>query len=529
MTTAIEYANGEPHLGHAVEKVGADAIARFRRLRGDAVRLLVGTDEHGQKVAQAAAAAGVTPRAQAERVTAAFRATWDALGISYTEFSHTTDPRHVAGVLALIRRILERDPEAFYERAYEGWYCVGCEAFKTEHDLVGGRCALHPSRALERVTETNWFFRLSRYQHVVAALLRDQPAFVQPESRRNEVLAFVEGGLEDVSITRANLDWGIPFPLPSTGGAGPGAPAGTEARTHQVIHVWFDALPNYLTAIGYPEPGWEARWPAQCHVIGKDISRFHCVLWPAVLHAAGLPLPQQVWVHGFLSAEGRRLSKSEGVWVDLGDALGRHGPDALRYYLLREVPFDGDGDFSWERFDARYAADLANTLGNLASRVTALVVRHSPGGAVPATESGEATAAERALEDCAAAALGAYVAAFESNRPHRALEAVWGALAAGNAYVTQTAPWVLAKDPVQRPALDRSLYVLVRLLARQAVLLGPALPSKAEELWRTLGGGGSVHAQRLESLAALDPTGWTVRAAAPLFPRAAPPATGQAG
>jgi methionyl-tRNA synthetase len=513
ITTAIEYANGEPHLGHAVEKIGADAIARFHRLRGDDVRLLVGTDEHGQKVAQAAAAAGITPRAQAERITALFRSTWDALGISYTEFSHTEHPRHVAGVLALITRILERDPDAFYEREYEGWYCVGCEAFKTEHDLEDGRCPLHPTRALERVRETNWFFRLSRYQDVVARLLRDRPSFVQPEHRRNEVLAFVDRGLEDVSITRANLDWGIPFPLAST--------VGGESDARQVIYVWFDALPNYLTALGYPDDGWDEHWPAQCHVVGKDITRFHCVLWPAILHAAGLAQPEQIWVHGFLSAEGRRLSKSEGVWVELERALARYGPDALRYYLLREIPFDGDGDFSWQRFDARYAADLANTLGNLASRVTALVARHYPEGAAPSATVGAATADEEALEQQTTASLDAYLAAFEENRPHRALDAVWDTLTAANGFITRTAPWALAKDPSRRSALDRTLGVLVRLLARQAVLLSPALPVKADALWHALGGLGSVHDQRIDGLSALDTAGWRVRATDPLFPRRA--------
>jgi len=511
ITTAIEYANGAPHLGHAVEKIGADAIARFHRLRGDTVRLLVGTDEHGQKVAQAAATAGIPPRTQAEQTTALFRAAWDALGISYTDFSHTDHPRHVAGVLALIERILERDPDAFYERTYEGWYCVGCEAFKTEHDLERGRCALHATRALEWVHETNWFFRLSRYQEFVAALLRDHPTFIQPEHRRNEVVAFVERGLADVSITRAKLDWGIPFPLPST--------IGDHAGTHQVIYVWFDALPNYLTAVGYPGAEWATQWPAQCHVVGKDITRFHCVLWPAILHAAGLPQPEQVWVHGFLSADGRRLSKSEGVWVELDAAVARHGPDALRYYLLREIPFDGDGDFSWERLDARYVGDLANTLGNLVSRVTALVARHYPEGAAPSAETGAATAEEQALERRASASLDAYVTAFEENRPHRALDTVFDTLAAANAFITRAAPWTLATQPLQRAALDRTLGVLVGLLARQAVLLGPAIPVKADQLWHALGGPGSVHDQRLDGLAALDTSGWRVRAAAPLFPR----------
>jgi methionyl-tRNA synthetase len=508
VTTAIEYANGAPHLGHAVEKVGADAIARFHRLRGAEVRFLVGTDEHGQKVAQAAVTAGISPSEQAERITALFRRTWDALRISYTEFSHTESPHHVAGVGALVERILERDPDAFYEKCYEGAYCVGCESFKTEHDLRDGRCPLHPTRALERVAETNWFFRLSRYQEFVHAHLREHPAFVQPATRRNEVLAFVERGLDDVSITRANLDWGIRFPLTSTS---------TGAR--QVIYVWFDALPNYLTAVGFPDGDWASHWPAQCHIVGKDITRFHCVLWPAILHAAGLPLPEQVWAHGFLSAGGRRLSKSEGAWIDLDEALQRHGADALRYYLLREIPFDGDGDFTWERFDARYVADLANTLGNLVGRVTTLVARHYPLGAAPAAPADVRSAEERAFEARAAVTLEAYVHAFEGNRPRHALEALWDALSAANAFVSRTAPWALARDAGRRAELDRTLGVLVRFLARTAVLLGPALPVKAEELWQTLGGPGSVHDQRLDALPTLDPAGWNVRAAAPLFPR----------
>ena len=508
VTTAIEYANGEPHLGHAVEKIGADAIARFHRLCGDEVRFLVGTDEHGQKVAQAAQVSGRTALAQAEAITAAFRATWDALGVSYTEFSRTTNPHHVAGVLALIERILARDPDAFHERAYVGWYCVGCEAFRAEHDLENGTCPLHPGRALERVAESNWFFRLSAYEPFVRRFLADHPGFIQPVARRNEVLAFVERGLEDVSITRANLDWGIPFPL-----------ADRDGR-HQAIHVWFDALPNYLTAVGYPAAGWEAHWPAQVHVIGKDITRFHCVLWPAILHAAALPLPEQVWVHGFLSAEGRRLSKSEGVWVDLGEAIARHGADALRYYLLREIPFDGDGDFSWPRFDARYTGDLANTLGNLASRVAALVVRHCAGGLVPAIDrTPPPSTIDLELARREGCALEGYREAFTANRPHRALEAVFDSLAAGNEYVTRAAPWKLAGDPSRRPELDRTLHVLVRLLARSAVLLSPVLPSKAEELWRALGGAGSVHEQRLATVEVLDVEGWRVQRSGALFPR----------
>jgi methionyl-tRNA synthetase len=507
ITTAIEYANGEPHLGHALEKIGTDAIARFHRLNGDDVHFLVGTDEHGQKVAQAAAVNGIVPREQARQITELFQSTWNALGISYDVFSHTTTARHRAGVLELIRRIRLRHPEAFFERAYEGVYCVGCEAFKTTHDLVDGACPVHPTRALERVSETNWFFRLSAFEGFVRSFLDEHPEFIQPSSRRNEVLAFVQRGLDDVSITRANLDWGVPFPIASHDGR------------HQVIYVWFDALPNYLTAVGFPDAAFEERWPAQVHVVGKDITRFHCVLWPAILHAAGLPLPERVWVHGFLSAQGRRLSKSEGVWVDLPKAIDRFGPDALRYYLIRDVPFDGDGDFSWQRFDARYTSDLANTLGNLASRVTALVVRCCEGSLLPRIDATPTSELERSLVECQAAALRSYCDAFAANRPHRALEAVFNVLVAGNEFIARSEPWKSPQDAESRTARDRVLSLLVALLARQAVLLSPAIPRKADALWCGLGGPGSVHEQRIEQLPSLDTGGWRVTKVGSLFPR----------
>ena len=511
ITTAIEYANGEPHLGHAYEKIGADAIARYRRLRGDDVHLLVGTDDHGLKVARAAQAAGVPPREQADRISAIFRRRWDTLGIRYDRFVRTTAVPHADGVRTLIARILERQPSAFYERAYEGWYCVGCEAFRTERELERGRCPLHPTLDIERVAESNWFFRLSAHQEFLAGFLRANPDFIQPAGRYNEILAFVERGLEDVSVTRASLDWGIPFPLPARDGR------------HQAIYVWFDALPSYLTATGFPDSSAEITWPAQVHVVGKDITRFHCVLWPAVLHAAGLPLPERVWAHGFVTANGSRLSKTAGVWIDLDDAIARHGAEALRYFLLREVPFDGDGDFSWDRFDARYTADLANTLGNLTSRVTALVAKACD-GRVPAQPRDEDVsaavhAAVRTLEQRDTDAVARYVDAFEAFRPHDALGAVWDTLFAGNELVTHVAPWRLARDAADRQSLNRTLWAIVRVLARQAVLLGPVLPVKADELWRALGGPGSVHDCRFTELDTLDPAGWCVKSGVVLFPR----------
>jgi len=512
ITTAIEYANGEPHLGHAFEKIGADAIARYRRLRGDTVHLLVGSDDHGLKVARAAQAASRTPGEQANQISATFRRAWDALGIGYDRFVRTSTGEHAAAVRAIIGRILARHPDAFYEKAYEGWYCVGCESFRTPRELDNGRCAVHPSLDIERVAESNWFFRLSAFREQLATFLSATPEFVQPAPRYNEVLSLVERGLEDVSITRASLDWGIPFPIADARGR------------HQTIYVWFDALPSYLTATGFPEAHDGAEWPAQVHVVGKDITRFHCVLWPAVLIAAGLPLPERVWAHGFVTANGVRLSKSAGAWIDLDEAIARYGVDALRYFLLREIPFDDDGDFTWQRFDSRYTADLANTLGNLTSRVAALVTGHAPDGCVPrqvqSDRGGVVADAIQATEARIALALERYVTAFDTFLPHEALAAVFDALAAGNELISRTAPWALATDPARRDDFDRTIRASVTLLAQAAILLWPVIPATAERLWRSLGGPACVEAQRLADVGRLDPTGWRVTRIPPVFPRA---------
>jgi methionyl-tRNA synthetase len=505
LTTAIDYANGDPHLGHALEKVGADAIARYHRLAGHDVHFLMGMDEHGQKVAQEAQKRGLAPQALVDEVSPRFAAMWQALAISNDQWIRTTDAGHTAGVQALIRRVLERRPDDFYEQAYAGWYCVGCEAFKAEGELVEGRCPLHPTRELAWTEESNWFFRLSRYQPFLERLLAERPEFLQPESRRNEILGLLAGGLEDISASRARFDWGVPFPVP------------TAAGDTQTTYVWFDALPNYLTATGFPEGDWGARWPAQLHVVGKDITRFHAVIWPAILEAAGLPLPERVWAHGFVSLGGERFSKSAGVTVELREAIERFGPDAFRYFMLREVPFDGDGSFSWERFEERYTADLANALGNLASRVTAMLEKYFA-GVVPPAGPGPLDAGD-------AGDLAAYHAALDGSRGyllHEGLAAVWRMVARGNEHVQATAPWALAKDPAQRDALAAVLGGLARQLARQAVLLAPFLPTKADALWAMLGGTGTVHDQRFAGLAALDVAGWRVAKGEPLFPRPEP-------
>jgi methionyl-tRNA synthetase len=501
LTTAIDYSNGDPHIGHAFEKIGADAIARFHRLKGDDVHFLIGMDEHGQKVAQTAEQAGRAPQALVDEVAGSFQAMWKRLAISNDQFIRTTEEGHKAGTRALIERIFARDPDAFYEKAYSGRYCVGCEAFKQDAEIVDGKCVLHPTRTLELVEERNWFFRLSKYAGFLRTLLETTP-YLQPESRRNEMLGLLEQGLEDVSASRARFTWGVPFPRPLSTG---------ETQT---TYVWFDALPNYLTATGFPSAGFDARWPAQLHIVGKDITRFHSIIWPAILHAAGLPLPERVWAHGFVLLGGERFSKSAGVKLDLGEAIDRFGPDAFRYFLLREVPFDGDGSFSWERFEERFTADLANAFGNLASRAIAMVEKYCD-GVVPA---GAPYDADRADE----ADVAAYVSAMDGSRGYlldEGLQHAWSIARRGNEFVDRQAPWKLAKDPAQRGELERTLASLVRRLARLAVLVSPFMPNKAEELWTQLGAPGRVAEQRLAGLLALDGAGWKVHKGASLFPR----------
>jgi methionyl-tRNA synthetase len=502
LTTAIDYANGDPHLGHAFEKIGTDVIARYHRLAGYDVHFLTGLDEHGQKVAQAATDRGITPQALVDELAGRFRAMWHRLDISFDQFIRTTDAPHKVGVRALIERIHERNPDDFYEQSYEGWYCVGCELFKRDAEIVEGRCTTHPSRELQWTQERNFFFRLTRYAGFLRDRIVNETRFLRPESRRNEMLALIEQGLEDISITRSRLTWAIPFPLT------------TSTGEQQGTWVWFDALPNYLTATGYPEPGFEQRWPAQLHVVGKDITRLHSIVWPAMLLAAGLPLPEQVWVHGFVNLGGERFSKSAGVKLELGEAIDRFGVDAFRYFLMREVPFDADGNFSWERFEERYTADLANAWGNLASRSMAMVEKYHGGVVPPGPRTG--------LDEGDAGDYAAYHAAMDGSRGyllHEGLKAVWSTVARGNEFVDRQAPWKLAKDPALADELAATMSALMRHLARQCVALAPFMPGKAEALWSALGAPSPLGAQRFARLDTLDATGWRVTKGAPLFPK----------
>jgi methionyl-tRNA synthetase len=503
LTTAIDYSNGDPHLGHALEKVGADAIARYRRLRGDAVRFLMGMDENSQSVVQAAARAGIAPQAWVDRMSDTFVGYWRRLHASNDDWIRTTEPRHTRAVTTLLQRIQERHPQDLFVAQYEGLYCTGCEEFKQPSQIVDGHCIEHPTLDLVPTKEENHFFRLSTYRDAVLQRITSGDLRVEPAIRRNEVLRLLEAGLQDISISRQRLPWGIPFP----------------GDAQQTIYVWFDALINYLSATGFPGPGYDDLWPADLHVIGKGITRFHCIIWPAMLLAADVALPRAVWAHGYVQWEGVKMSKTAGTAVSLDAAIERHGADALRYFLLREVGFEGDGNFTWDRFDARYTADLADTLGNLVSRALSMVHRYR-GGVVPRDATGFATPLERAGVE----ALAAYQRAMDAYDLQEGAAQLIALAARANRYVEETTPWALAKQPDRAAELDTVLAQLVRTVARLAGLAAPFMPDKAAAIWQAIGTGVEFDALRWPDLAAPAVEGRTVEKPQPLFPK---PAVGE--
>lgn len=497
LTTAIDYSNGDPHLGHALEKVGADCLARYRRLRGDDVHFLMGMDEHSQSVIQAAEKAGVAPSAWVDRMAAIFAKYWAQLECTNDDWIRTTEPRHVKGVVALLERIRQRRPDDLFVSDYEGLYCTGCEEFKQGAQIVDGHCVEHPTLTLVSTKERNHFFRLSAYRDRILELIRSGKFSVEPEIRRNEVVRLLEAGLQDVSISRQRLPWGIPFP----------------GDAEQTVYVWFDALINYLSASGFPTAGYERLWPADLHIIGKNITRFHCVIWPAMLLAADLPLPRAVWAHGYVLWEGTKMSKTAGTVVTLETAIARYGVDALRYFLLREVGFEGDGNFSWDRFDARYTADLADTFGNLVSRALSMVERYRA-GVVPQDPRNWDTPLERAATE----ALGAYARAMDAVALQDGAAQIIELTSRANRYVEETAPWKLAKEK-KDAELDSVLANLVRTVARLAVLAAPFIPGKAHAIWDLLGAPRGLAEVRFADLTDLAVTGQRVAKPPPLFPK----------
>lgn len=499
LTTAIDYSNGDPHLGHALEKIGADAIARYRRIQGDDVHFLMGMDENSQSVIEMSAKHAITSQAWVDQMADRFARFWNRLGCSHDEWIRTTEARHTDAVLELLTRIQSRNPDDVFLADYQGLYCTGCEDFKTESQIVDGKCAEHPTLTLVPTQETNHFFRLSAYRDRILAMIESGELIVEPEIRRNEILRLLEGGLQDISISRSKLPWGIPFP----GSAG------------HTVYVWFDAVINYLSATGFPKPDYHRLWPADLHIIGKGITRFHCVLWPAMCLAAGIATPKKVWAHGYVQWLGAKMSKTAGTAVTLDEAINRYGADPLRYFLMREVGFEADGDFTWERYDARYNSDLADGLGNLVARSLAMIEKYRS-GIVP---RGEPTALDREVVE---RFLPAYQAAMERLDLRGGLDAIWAIIAAADLYISQTAPWALAKAQKQGE-LDVVLSSLARTLARVAGLCLPFLPGKAADIWSSLGQTEPLSAIRWATVQNPVTQGLTVTRPAILFPKPALP------
>lgn len=479
LSTPIYYVNAAPHIGHAYTTIVADTIKRIRRMLGDEAYLTTGTDEHGQKVERSAHQAGLEPKEFTDRVSAAFRAEWDELGLEYDFFRRTTDPRHAKAVHEIFRRCQENG--AIYKGAFTGKYHLGDEAFVTEEEA-----AQADESMIVELTEENYFFRLSDYQQRLIDHYEAHPEFLQPAARRNEMLSFIRGGLKDLSISRSSLRWGIPLP---------------DDPEH-VFYVWFDALTTYMSAIGYAdedsgEHHFERLWPIDVHLVGKEIVRFHAVYWPAFLMAANLPLPKQVWAHGWLIFQGGKMSKSKGNIVRALPIKEVVGTDGLRYYLLREIVFGQDGNFSQEALAERYNADLANGIGNIASRTAAMLHRYC-GGEVPAPDGGD----DGGLPDLARQAVDAAVERYREYAFSRALEATWSVLNRVDKYIVEHKPWELAKsaDPQHRKQLEATLYNAAEALRVTAVLLAPVIPDGAQKVWALLGQAGEVAGQRLDRL-----------------------------
>lgn len=506
LTTAIHYPNGRPHIGHAYETIAADVLARFQRLRGREVRFQTGTDEHGLKMAQKARELGRTPRDLADEMSGYFRELFDKLDISYDRFIRTTEQDHHRASQA-IWRAMEANGDLYLDR-YEGWYSVRDEAYYDESELIegeGGEKLSPQGTPVEWTVEESWFFRLSKYQEPLLELYHDNPEFIRPETRRNEVLRFVEGGLRDLSVSRTSFDWGVKVP---------------GAEDH-VMYVWVDALTNYLTGVGYPDDGEQFRkfWPADLHLIGKDIVRFHTVYWPAFLMSAGMPVPKAVFAHGFLLNRGQKESKSLGNTTDPGELADRFGVDPLRYFLLREFSFGQDGSWSPEAIVSRNNAELANSFGNLAQRVLSFIAKNCGGtftATAPVLDVDSALQA-KVRQACA----DELPVAFEKLAFAAGLEAWMQAVFACNAYIDEQAPWALRKT--DRARMERVLATLCECIRNLAVAVSPVTPRASERILDAL----CVPADRRD-FAALqgNERADTVRvdSPAPVFPRLELPA-----
>jgi methionyl-tRNA synthetase len=475
LTTPLYYVNDLPHIGSAYTTMAADVVARFQRLLGHQVLLITGTDEHGQKIQRTAESKGRPPQSFCDEMSDGFASLWRLLNIQYDRFIRTTSPRHEAIVKEFFQRVW--DAGDIYQGQQKGWYCVSCEEFKEERELLEGhRCPIHPNKEVEWRDEQNYFFRLSKYQDRLQGLYQSRPDFIQPESRRNEVLNFVERGLQDFSISRVNVDWGFPVP----------------ADPNHTLYVWFDALLGYVTALLEPDedPTLENAlakwWPINLHLIGKDILRFHAVYWPAMLISADLPLPEQVFGHGFLTKDGQKMGKSLGNTLDPVALVERYGSDAVRYYFLKEIEFGKDGDFNEGRFINVLNADLANDLGNLLNRTLNMVKKYCAGN-LPAVTNDDIPL-EHPLKSIGLRLGGQVTYAYKALAFNQACENVLLLVQASNKFIDEQAPWSLYKQG-QQQAVEQVLYAVLESVRLAAYLLSPIIPNISSDIYQQLGFG----------------------------------------
>ena len=502
ITTPIYYPSAKLHIGHAYCTTIADAIARFHRLEGDDVFFLTGSDEHGLKIQQKAEEAGVTPIEYTDKIVAGFQNLWKRLSISNDDFIRTTQKRHERVVQEVFRRIYEKGD--IYKGEYKGLYCTPCESYWTEHQLDENGCCPDCHRPVQEVAEEAYFFKMSKYQDRVLQYIEDHPDFIQPISRRNEMINFIKQGLDDLCISRTSFNWGIPVPI----------------DPKHVIYVWFDALTNYLTPIGYldnPEM-FEKYWPADLHLVGKEIVRFHTIIWPCILMALGLPLPKKVYGHGWLIVDGDKMSKSKGNVVDPIGLIDEFGADAIRYFLLREINLGQDGNFSRDALIGRINSDLANDLGNLLHRTLSMTLKFQDG--VVAAPAGESDT-DRSLKEDARETVAFFEQNMEDMQLSLTIKKVWAFISRANKYIDETAPWALAKDPAKKQELANVLYNLTEALRVISVLISPFMPTTAVRIWQQLGltqDFASVRTEDIEQWGGV-PAGLHVGTPEQLFPR----------